>query len=70
MTLKRRDRTTIIARGNEAGRFLRRIRRGRAADLWSILTDEALSYDAAGGEVDRPALVRNLEQKHGLRFGR
>ena len=41
----------------------------RAADLWSILTDEALSYDAVGGEVDRPALIRDLAQKHGLRFG-
>jgi hypothetical protein len=41
----------------------------RAADLWSILTDEALACDAAGGEVNRPALIRNLEQKHGLRFG-
>jgi hypothetical protein len=40
----------------------------RAADLWSILTDEALLYDAVGGEVDYPALSRDLEQKHGLRF--
>lgn len=40
---------------------------GRAADLWSILTDEALSCDAAGGEIYRPALVRDLEQRHGLR---
>lgn len=40
----------------------------RAADLWSILTDEALSYDAVGGEVDRATLVRDIKQKHGLRF--
>ena len=40
----------------------------RAADLWSILADEALAHDATGGELDRPTLIRNLEQKHGLRF--
>jgi hypothetical protein len=40
----------------------------RAANLWSILTDYALACDAAGGEVDRPALIRNLEQEHGFRF--
>lgn len=42
---------------------------GRAADLWSVLTDKALAYDATGGEIDRPALVRTLNEKHGLRFG-
>lgn len=42
---------------------------GRAADLWSVLTDEALAYDATGGAIDRPTLIRNLGEKHGLRFG-
>ena len=40
----------------------------RAADLWSVLAGEALACDAAGGEIDRPTLVRNLEQTHGFSF--
>jgi hypothetical protein len=32
----------------------------RAADLWSILTDEALSYDAVGGEVDQATRVQYI----------
>jgi hypothetical protein len=57
-------------RARERGRtILAPDQTGRAADLWSILTDEALSYDAVGGEVDRAALVRDLGQKHDLRFG-
>jgi hypothetical protein len=43
---------------------------GRAADLWSVLSDEALERDSAGGTVDRTALVQKLEQTHGFRFGR
>lgn len=43
---------------------------GRAADLWSVLSDEALAYDAAGGAVDRPMLIENLTQTHGFRLGR
>lgn len=42
---------------------------GRSADLWSVLMDAALKCDAAGGEMDRAALVRELEQTHGFRFG-
>jgi hypothetical protein len=42
---------------------------GRAADLWSILTDEALACDATGGEVNRQSLADTLAQQHGLRFG-
>jgi hypothetical protein len=41
----------------------------RAADLWSILTDEALAHDATGGEVNWQSLADTLAQKHGLRFG-
>lgn len=41
----------------------------RAADLWPILIDEALTRDTAGGESDRSTLVRDLKEKHGLRFG-
>ncbi len=40
----------------------------RAADLWSVLTDEALACDAAGGEIERPMLVRSLEQTHRFQF--
>jgi hypothetical protein len=43
---------------------------GRAADLWSVLLDEGLRCDAAGGAVDRPALVQKLEQTHGFRLGK
>jgi hypothetical protein len=42
---------------------------GRAADLWSILTEKALSYDAVGGETGRTDLIRDLGHEHGLRFG-
>ena len=42
---------------------------GRAADLWSVLSDEALVCDASGGAVDRPALVQKLTQTHGFRLG-
>jgi hypothetical protein len=56
-------------RARERGRAVLALdQASRAADLWSILTDEALSAAAAGGEVHRPALVRDLEQRHGLRF--
>jgi hypothetical protein len=41
----------------------------QAASLWSALTDEALSYDAVGGAVGRPALAGLLGEKYGLRFG-
>jgi hypothetical protein len=41
----------------------------RAADLWSVLSDEALVCDASGGAVDRPALVQKLTQTHGFRLG-
>jgi len=41
----------------------------RAADLWSILADEALAHDATGGEVSWQSLADTLAQKHGLRFG-
>ena len=44
-------------------------RSGRAADLWSVLSDEALACDAAGGAVDRPTLVQELEQTHKFRLG-
>ena len=56
-------------RARERGRTVLAIdQTSRSADLWSILTDEALSYDAVGGEADRATLVRDLGQKHGLRF--
>ena len=41
----------------------------RAAELWSILIDEALACDAAGGEVDRTTLADSLAQKYGLQIG-
>lgn len=41
---------------------------GRAADLWSVLSDEALACDVAGGAVDRPALVQKLTQTYGFRL--
>ena len=42
---------------------------GRAPDLWSVLSDEALACDASGGAVDRSALVQKLKQTHGFRLG-
>jgi hypothetical protein len=58
-------------RARERGRaILAPDQASRAADLWSILTDEALAHDAAGGEVNRPSLADTLAQKHGLHFGR
>jgi hypothetical protein len=57
-------------RGREQGRGMLALEQAsRATDLWPILADEALACDAAGGEVDRPTLIRNLEQTHGFRFG-
>jgi hypothetical protein len=40
----------------------------RAADLWSVLTDEALACDAVGGAVNRATLAQSLGQRHGLQF--
>ena len=66
----RRDRDYDFPRARTGPRGSRALDQAhRAADLWSILTDEALAYDAEGGEVDRASLVRDLGQKHGLRFG-
>jgi hypothetical protein len=57
-------------RAREQGRaILVQDHAGRAGDLWSVLADHALACDVAGGEVDRPTLVRKLEQVHGFRFG-
>jgi hypothetical protein len=57
-------------RARERGRaVLASDQENRAADLWAILTDEALACDAAGGEVSRTSLANTLAQKHGLRFG-
>ena len=41
----------------------------RAADLWSILDEEAMTRASAGGDVDRPTLLSDLAEKHGFRFG-
>jgi hypothetical protein len=43
---------------------------GRAGDLWSVLSDEALACDAAGGALDRNVLVQKLMQTYGFRLGR
>ena len=57
-------------RAREQGRALLALDQAhRAVDLWAVLTDAALACDAAGGEMDRPSLVRDLEQIHGLRLG-
>ena len=56
-----RERCRTVLAPDQAGRA--------AADLWSTLTEEALSYDAVGGEVDRTSLARDLVQKHGYQFG-
>ena len=42
---------------------------GRAADLWSVLGEEAMTRASAGGDVDRPTLVSDLTAKRGFRFG-
>jgi hypothetical protein len=53
----------------QARTVLARDQASRAADLWSILTDEALAIDATGGETNRANLIGNLGQKHGFLFG-
>lgn len=40
----------------------------RAQSLWSVLIDEALARDAAGGEVERAALLTKLTSDHGFKF--
>ena len=58
------------SRAREQGRALLALEQAHhAADLWAVLTDAALACDAAGGEMDRPSLVRDLEQIHGFRLG-
>jgi hypothetical protein len=41
----------------------------RAGSLWAVLAEEALTRDAAGGEIDRADLTRLLAEKYGFRFG-
>jgi hypothetical protein len=40
----------------------------RAYDLWSALGDEAVDHARAGGEIDRPTLLRGLAEIRGFRF--
>lgn len=40
----------------------------RAPDLWSVLTRIALDHAAAGGELDAPALTRELTTTHTFRL--
>lgn len=40
----------------------------RAPDLWSVLTRIALDYAAVGGELDAPALTRELTTAHTFRM--
>jgi hypothetical protein len=39
-----------------------------AQNLWAVLCQIALEYDAAGGSLDRDALIRQLAEKHGFAF--
>jgi len=41
----------------------------RATELWPILAATALDLARAGGNIDRPELLRRLQEPYGLRFG-
>jgi hypothetical protein len=57
-------------RAREQGRALLALKQvALAADLWSALADAALACDAAGGGMDRPELIRILQETHGFSFG-